>query len=306
MNTTKICAIFPGQGSQYVGMGKDLYENFLIAKKIYDEACEILGFDIKKISFEGSEEDLKKTSITQPAVLLHSIVCLELFKIFKNEKFNLVMGHSLGEYTALYASGVFDFPTVLKLVKKRGELMEKAGKERPGTMAAIIGLSEEKIKEVCKKISGICVPANFNSPNQIVIAGEVAAVKEACEILRKEKAKVVLLPVSGAFHSPLMESAYLEFKEYLFQFNFNTPTIPIIMNASGEICEDIEAIKRDLEIQIISPVLWEKSVKRATDSGCQIFYEIGPGKILSNLVKKIEEKAIVYNLGKKEDFYQNN
>ncbi len=302
MSTKKICAMFPGQGSQYVGMGKDLYENFSLAKKIYDEACEILRFNIKKISFEGSEEDLKKTSITQPAILLHSIVCLELFKTFKNEKFDLVMGHSLGEYTALYANGVFDFPTVLKLVKKRGELMEKAGKERPGIMAAIIGLPEEKIKDTCEKVSGICVLANFNAPNQIVIAGEIVAVKEVCEILAKEKAKVVMLPVSGAFHSPLMESAYLEFKEYLLQFNFNTPKIPIIMNTSGEVCEDIEVIKRNLEIQIISPVLWEKSVKKAVDSGFQTFYEIGPGKILSSLVKKTEEKVMVCNFGKKEDF----
>ncbi|MEO0096723.1 MAG: ACP S-malonyltransferase [candidate division WOR-3 bacterium] len=300
---TKICAVFPGQGSQYVGMGKDLYENFPIAKKIYDEACEILGFDIKRISFEGSEEDLKRTSITQPAVLLHSIVCLELFKTFKNEKFDLVMGHSLGEYTALYASGVFDFPTVLKLVKKRGELMEKAGKERAGTMAAVIGLSEEKIKEVCKKVSGICVPANFNSPFQIVIAGEISAVKEAYEILTKEKLKVVMLPVSGAFHSPLMEPAYLEFKEYLYQFNFNVPQIPIIMNATGEISNDVSTIKKNLEIQIISPVLWKKSVEAAINYGCQTFYEIGPGKVLSSLVKKTEEKAIVYNFGKKEDFF---
>uniref|UniRef100_A0A7V4CI52 Malonyl CoA-acyl carrier protein transacylase n=1 Tax=candidate division WOR-3 bacterium TaxID=2052148 RepID=A0A7V4CI52_UNCW3 len=298
----KICALFPGQGSQYVGMGRDLYDNFPIAKKIYDEACEILGFDIKKISFEGNEEDLKRTSITQPAVLLHSIVCLELFKTFKNEKFDLVMGHSLGEYTALYASGVFDFFTVLKLVKKRGELMEKAGKERPGTMAAVIGLSEDKIKEVCKKVSGICVPANFNSPSQIVIAGDVSAVKEAYEILTKEKAKVIMLPVSGAFHSPLMEPAYLEFKEYLFQFNFNAPQIPIIMNATGELCNDVNTIKRNLEIQIISPVLWKKSVETAINYGCETFYELGPGKVLTSLVKKTEEKAVVYNLGKKEDF----
>ncbi|MEO0113627.1 MAG: ACP S-malonyltransferase [candidate division WOR-3 bacterium] len=301
----KICALFPGQGSQYVGMGKDLYDNFPIAKKIYDEACEILGFDIKKISFEGNEEDLKRTSITQPAVLLHSIVCLELFKTFKNEKFDLVMGHSLGEYTALYASGVFDFFTVLKLVKKRGELMEKAGKERPGTMAAVIGLSEDKIKEVCKKVSGICVPANFNSPSQIVIAGDVSAVKEAYEILTKEKAKVIMLPVSGAFHSPLMEPAYLEFKEYLFQFNFNAPQIPIIMNATGELCNDVNTIKRNLEIQIISPVLWKKSVETAINYGCETFYELGPGKVLTSLVKKTEEKAVVYNLGKKEDFSSN-
>ncbi|MEO0087896.1 MAG: ACP S-malonyltransferase [candidate division WOR-3 bacterium] len=301
----KICALFPGQGSQYVGMGRDLYDNFPIAKKIYDEACEILGFDIKKISFEGNEEDLKRTSITQPAVLLHSIVCLELFKTFKNEKFDLVMGHSLGEYTALYASGVFDFFTVLKLVKKRGELMEKAGKERPGTMAAVIGLSEDKIKEVCKKVSGICVPANFNSPSQIVIAGDVSAVKEAYEILTKEKAKVIMLPVSGAFHSPLMEPAYLEFKEYLFQFNFNAPQIPIIMNATGELCNDVNTIKRNLEIQIISPVLWKKSVETAINYGCETFYELGPGKVLTSLVKKTEEKAVVYNLGKKEDFSSN-
>jgi len=301
----KICALFPGQGSQYVGMGRDLYDNFPIAKKIYDEACEILGFDIKKISFEGNEEDLKRTSVTQPAVLLHSIVCLELFKTFKNEKFDLVMGHSLGEYTALYASGVFDFFTVLKLVKKRGELMEKAGKERPGTMAAVIGLSEDKIKEVCKKVSGICVPANFNSPSQIVIAGDVSAVKEAYEILTKEKAKVIMLPVSGAFHSPLMEPAYLEFKEYLFQFNFNAPQIPIIMNATGELCNDVNTIKRNLEIQIISPVLWKKSVETAINYGCETFYELGPGKVLTSLVKKTEEKAVVYNLGKKEDFSSN-
>ncbi|MCS7249789.1 MAG: ACP S-malonyltransferase [candidate division WOR-3 bacterium] len=301
----KICALFPGQGSQYVGMGKDLYEEFSIAKRIYDEACEILNFDIKKISFEGSEEELKRTSITQPAVLIHSIASLEIFKSLKDEKFDLVMGHSLGEYTALYASGVFDFPTVLKLVKKRGELMEKAGKERAGTMAAVIGLSEEKIKEVCKKVSGICVPANFNSPSQIVIAGEVSAVKEAYEILTKEKVKVVMLPVSGAFHSPLMEPAYLEFKEYLTQFNFNKPKIPIVMNANGEVCENIEIIKKNLEIQMISPVLWKKSVETAINYGCQIFYEIGPGKILSGLVKKTEERAIIYNFSKKEDFLSN-
>lgn len=302
----KICAVFPGQGSQYVGMGKDLYENFPIAKRIYDEACEILDFDIRKISFEGNEEELKRTSITQPAVLVHSIACLEIYKSLKNKRFDLVMGHSLGEYTALYASSVFDFPTVLKLVKKRGELMEKAGKEREGTMAAVIGLSEEEVKEVCKKVSGICVPANFNSPSQIVIAGEVSAIKEAYEMLTKEKVKVVMLPVSGAFHSPLMEPAYLEFKEYLSQFNFNTPKIPIVMNATGEICEEINMIKKNLEIQIISPVLWKKSVENAINYGCQIFYEIGPGKILSSLIKKTAEKAVIYNFSKKEDFITNN
>ncbi len=298
----KIGAIFPGQGSQYVGMGKDLYENFSLAKKFYDEACEILNFDIKKISFEGNEEELRKTSITQPAVLLHSIVCLELLKELKKESFDLVMGHSLGEYTALYCAGVFDFPTVLKLVRKRGELMEKAGQKKPGTMAAIIGSSEEKIKEICKKVSGVCVLANYNSPSQIVIAGEINAVKEACELLKKEAVKVVMLPVSGAFHSPLLESAYLEFKEYLSQFNFCEPKIPIVMNATGEICYDKKIIKKNLEIQIISPVLWYKSIKTAFDYGCRVFYEIGPGKVLSGLVKKTEEKAIVYNFGKKEDF----
>lgn len=299
----KICAIFPGQGSQYVGMGKDLYENFSLAKELYEEGCEILGFDIRKISFEGSEEELRRTSITQPAVLLHSIVCLELYKNLKKDKFDLVMGHSLGEYTALYCAGVFDFSTVLKVVKKRGELMEKAGKEKAGTMAAIIGLKEEKIKEVCEKVSGICVLANYNTPSQIVIAGEVSAVKEAMELLKKEGAiKVVMLSVSGAFHSPLLESAYLEFKDYLSQFNFADPKIPIVMNVSGEICDNKEAIRKNLETQIISPVLWHKSVKTAFNYGCPIFYEIGPGKVLGGLVKKTEEAAIVYNFGKKEDF----
>ncbi len=292
--------IFPGQASQFVGMGKDLYESFPEARRVYDEAVKILGMDIKSLSFFGPEEELRKTYITQPAVLVHSIAVLEILRN-KNIHPEIAFGHSLGEYTALYCAGVFDFSSVLKIVKRRGELMFSEGEKNPGTMAAIVGLSEEKVKEICERVKGIVVPANFNAPDQIVISGEIAAVKDAIEEAKKEGAlKVIPLPVSGAFHSPLLKNSGEEFKEFLKGFTFQDARFPVIMS-SGDITTNSSEIKARLFEQLTNPVLFTTMVKRAKEKGLTKFWEIGPGKVLQGLVRRIDKELTVLPFGKKED-----
>lgn len=297
----KIAFVFPGQASQYVGMGKDLYENSSIAREIFDQAEEILGFELKRLCFEGPEEDLKQTKITQPAIFVHSYIISRLLdgKI----KADMSAGHSLGEYSALVYAGVLSFEDALRIVKLRGELMQKAGEENPGTMAAIVGLDYEKVKKLCEEVKdGIVQPANFNTPEQIVISGEVNAVRKAMELAQKFGAKMVKeLIVSGAFHSPLMESAKEELKKALDEVKFNKPSIPVYFNVTANPSHEPEEIKNLLYLQITSPVLWSQIIKNMISNGAMKFYEIGPGKVLQGLIKRIDSSVEVSGFDKFED-----
>ncbi len=298
----KYCYIFPGQGSQYVGMGKDLYDKFSEVKEIYDRAETILGIPLKRLSFEGPETDLRNTNNTQPAILVLSIACFEVLKK-KNIMPSLACGHSLGEYSALYCAGVLKFDSVLKLVRERGELMFNEGLKKPGAMAAIIGLGDDVVIELCKASSGVVVPANFNAPGQIVISGEPSAVKSVCEQASAKGAlKAVMLPVSGAFHSPLLVESAEHYKNYLKSFEFGAPSFPIIPNRTGELTSDLLAIRQALEEQLINPVLWTKTINSAVSAGFSDFLEVGPGRVLSGLLKRIAPTAKFSCVGKVEDF----
>ncbi len=297
----KIAFVFPGQASQYVGMGKDLYENNQLAREIFDKAEEILGFELKKICFEGPEEELKQTKITQPAIFVHSYIVSKLLD--DKLKADMTAGHSLGEYTALVYAGVLSFEDGLRIVKLRGELMQKAGEERPGTMSAIIGLDDESVKKICEEVKdGIVQPANFNAPGQIVISGEVDAVRKAMELAQKAGAKMVKeLVVSGAFHSPLMESAKEELKKALDEIEFKKPSIPVYFNVTAKPTFDVEEIKNLLYHQITSPVLWSQIVLNMANDGVKKFYEIGPGKVLQGLIKRIVQDVEISGFDKLEE-----
>ncbi|MFB0509665.1 MAG: ACP S-malonyltransferase [bacterium] len=297
----KIAFLFPGQGSQFVGMGKDLYDRFSIAKNIYDRAEAVLGMEVKKLSFEGPEEELRKTYITQPAILVNS---LAVFEILKNKgiKPELGAGHSLGEYSALYAAEALDFESVLKIVKKRGELMFNEGLKNPGTMAAIIGLNDEAVLDLCREVEGTVVAANFNAPGQVAISGEIEAVKKAAELAKTKGAlKAVMLPVSGAFHSPLLNNSAQEFKKFLDDFTINDPKFPIIPNVSGEPVNTADEIRKALENQLINPVLWTKTIQTAKNLGFNRFFEVGPGKVLCGLLKRIDNSLTGIPVGRIEE-----
>lgn len=297
----KHCFLFPGQGSQYVGMGKDLYDKYSIVKEIYDQAEIILDIPIKELSFEGPENELRNTNITQPAILVHSIACAEILKK-KNITAGLVCGHSLGEYSALYCIGVMSFETVLKLVKRRGELMFAEGLKKPGAMAAIIGLSDDVICDLCKDSSGVVATANFNAPGQTVISGEPAAVKQVCDQASAKGAiKAIMLPVSGAFHSPLLKESAESYKAYLRSFEFHPPMFPIIPNLTGTATEELSEIRLALEDQLINPVLWTKTILSANRLGFTKFIEVGPGRVLSGLVKRIASDLTTVAVGKVEE-----
>jgi len=278
--------VFPGQGSQFPGMGKDLYDRFELAKKLFLTANKILGFDISEIIFNGSKDDLKETKITQPAIYIHSVILSKIMGDKFNPKF--VAGHSLGELSALTAIGTISYEDGLKLVSKRAFAMQNACENVPGTMAAILGLEDKIVEQVCEEINGKVVTANYNCPGQIVVSGEIKAVEIACEKLKLLNAKrTLMLPVGGAFHSPLMESAKNEFKNEIELIKFNNPICPIYQNFTASPVFNPFDIKKNLIEQITSPVKWTHTIKNMSLDGANEFIELGPGKVLQGLVKKI-------------------
>lgn len=280
----KAC-VFPGQGSQFTGMGKDLYENSETARTLFDKACEVLGFDIKTIMFEGPDEALKATKVTQPAVFLHSVAAALCDPDFKPQ---MVAGHSLGEFSALAASGAIAFEDALRLVSVRAQAMQACCEKVPGKMAAIIGLPNEKVEEICAGIEGLVIPANYNCDGQIVISGESGAVDEACAKMKEVGAKRALpLAVSGAFHSPLMEPARAELAKAIEATEFKTPSCPVYQNVSAKAETDPAVIKANLLLQLTSPVRWTQSVKNMFKDGADSFTEYGPGTVLQGLIKRI-------------------
>lgn len=287
--------VFPGQGSQFVGMGKDLYENNALAKELFDKADEILGFNITDIMFAGTDEQLKQTNVTQPAVFLHSVIsALCLGDDFKPA---MVAGHSLGEFSALVAASALSFEDGLKLVAARANAMQKACEANPGTMAAIIGLSDEKVEEVCSEVSAdgqIVVAANYNCPGQLVISGNVEAVNAACEKLKEAGAKRALpLKVGGAFHSPLMQPAKDELQAAIEQTEFAAPSCPVYQNVDAKAHTDAAEIKANLTAQLTSPVRWTASVQAMIAAGADDFTECGPGKALQGMIGRIDKNVAV-------------
>lgn len=277
--------VFPGQGSQFPGMAKELYDTNATAKEMLDKANDILGFRITDIMFSGTPEDLKQTKVTQPAIFLHSVVLAKCYEGFNPD---MVAGHSLGEFSALAAAGAMEFEEALKLVSIRARAMQKACEIKPSTMAAIIALPTEKVEEICASCNGIVVPANYNCDGQIVISGEIEAVNEACEKMKAAGAKrALVLPVGGAFHSPLMEPARMELAEGIEKAVFNTPVCPVYQNVTALPSTDPTTIKQNLLTQLTSPVRWTQSVKNMVADGAGYFMEIGPGTVLQGLVKKI-------------------
>ena len=282
--------IFPGQGSQFVGMGKDLYESSPLAKSLFDEANHILGFAITDIMFAGDEESLKQTRVTQPAIFLHSVIQRQVL----GEAFtpDMVAGHSLGEFSALVASGVLTFEQGLRLVAKRAEAMQKACEVERGTMAAILGLDDAVVEQVCKDTEGVVTPANYNCPGQLVISGAYEAVEQACETLKAAGAKrALILPVGGAFHSALMKPAEEELAKAIGEITFQKPLCPIYQNVTTTAMTDPETIKKNLIAQLTAPVKWTQSVQQMIQDGATTFIELAPGKVLQGLVKKINKEV---------------
>ena len=282
--------VFPGQGAQFVGMGKDLYDNSEKAKELFEKANDILGFRITDIMFEGSDEDLKQTKVTQPAVFLHSVISALVADEFKPD---VVAGHSLGEFSALVANGTLSFEDGLSLVYKRALAMQKACEVNPSTMAAILGLSDEDVEKLCDSVEGV-VAANYNCPGQLVISGSKEGIEKACEAAKEAGAKRALpLPVGGGFHSPMMEPARVELAEAIESTTFSTPKCPVYQNVSTTAVTDIEEIKKNLIAQLTAPVKWTQSVQNMVADGVTDFIECGPGKVLQGLVKKINRASNV-------------
>lgn len=281
--------VFPGQGAQFTGMGKPLYDGSEQARAMFQKANAILGFDITDVMFNGSEYDLKQTNVTQPAVFLHSVVLAALYPNFAPE---MVAGHSLGEFSALVASGALSFEDGLTLVSKRAHAMQKACEKKPSTMAAIIGLDDATIEKVCKETEGIVVPANYNCPGQLVISGEVHAVNDACTALKAAGAKRALpLKVGGAFHSPIMEPARQELAEAIEKTQFSQPKCPIYQNVDAKPHTNPDEIKKNLLLQLTSPVRWTQIVQAMIADGATSFVELGPGNVLQNLIKKTNKEV---------------
>ena len=284
--------IFPGQGAQYVGMGMDLYEKSPLAKDLFETANSILGFSITDIMFQGTDDDLKQTRVTQPAIFLHSVI---LSKVLGNQfKPDMVAGHSLGEFSALVANGTLQFEDGLTLVSKRALAMQKACEIIPSTMAAVLGLEDSIVEKICTDISGVVVPANYNCPGQLVISGDIEAVNAACEALKAAGAKrALVLPVGGAFPSPLMEPAREELAAAIENTVFSQPSCAIYQNVPTTAVKDAATIKENLIVQLTAPVKWTQSVENMVKDGATHFTEVGPGKVLQGLVKKIHKEAEV-------------
>ncbi len=286
--------VFPGQGAQFPGMGKDLYENFDKARIMFESANEILGFRITDIMFEGTADELKQTKVTQPAIFLHSVILALNTEDFKPD---MVAGHSLGEFSALVANQSLSFEDGLKLVAARANAMQKACEANPSTMAAILALDDDKVEEICESIDEVVVPANYNCPGQLVISGSNKGIDIACEKMKEAGAKRAMpLPVGGAFHSPLMEPARKELEEAIMNTQFSNPICPVYQNATALPATDIEVIKENLIAQLTAPVKWTQSVQKMIADGATEFIESGPGKVLQGLVKKINREAEVRSI----------
>ena len=284
--------LFPGQGAQYPGMGKALYDRFDQAKKMFKASDEILGFELSKILFEGSKEELQQTRVTQPAIYVHSVIsAVAMGNDFKPDA---VAGHSLGEFSALTAAQVIDFESGLKLVSKRAGAMQKACDHTQGTMAAVLGLEDDKVEEICEQTTGLVVAANYNCPGQLVISGAIDAVEAACETLKAEGARrVLILPVNGAFHSPLMDPAKQELAQAIDATSFSDPICPVYQNTTAMGVTDSIEIQKNLIAQLTAPVRWTQSIQAMIDEGVSEFMELGPGKVLQGLVKKISPEVMV-------------
>ena len=282
--------VFPGQGSQFSGMGKDLYTNVPAAKELFEKANEILGFRITDIMFEGTDEELKQTFVTQPAVFLHSVIMAKaLGEEFKPD---MVAGHSLGEFSALVAAGALDFEDGLRLVAKRAAAMQQACEAQPSTMAAVLGLDDKVVEDICAEVDGVVVAANYNCPGQLVISGSIEAVDAACERLKAAGARRALrLPVGGAFHSPLMEPAKVELQAAIEAAPFKTPICPVYQNVDAKPYTDPEQIKANLIAQLTAPVRWTYIVQNMLADGADSFVELGPGAVLQGLIKKVSREA---------------
>ncbi len=291
--------VFPGQGAQFPGMGKAYYDNSAFAKKLFEQANELLDLRISDIMFSGTEDDLKQTKVTQPSIFLHSIIA---FKSIIHTKPDMVAGHSLGEFSALVANGVLSFEDALKLVSLRAQAMQKACEQTPSTMAAVLGLSDEQVNDICKQVQDetgeIVVPANYNCPGQLVISGSVKGVEAACERLKMAGAKrALLLPVGGAFHSPLMEPARQELQQAIENTRFNAPYCPVYQNVVARGVVDKNEIKQNLIDQLTGAVKWKQCVEAMINDGASKFTEIGPGKVLQGLIQKINKNVSTEGVG---------
>ena len=283
--------VFPGQGAQFVGMGKDLYENNPVAKEMFDKANEILGFNITDLMFNGTDEDLRQTKVTQPAIFLHSVILAKTM----GDDFNpdMVAGHSLGEFSALVAAGALSFEDGLRLVSARAQAMQKACEKTPSTMAAVLALPDARVEELCASVTeGVVVPANYNCPGQIVISGSIEGVDAACAKMLEAGAKRALkLKVGGAFHSPLMEPARAELADAIAHTDFHAPKCPVYQNVNAEPQTDPETIKKNLIAQLTAPVRWTQTIQNMIAAGADTFVEVGPGAVLQGLVKKINKEV---------------
>ena len=288
--------VFPGQGAQFPGMGKDLYEAYPLAKELFEKANEKLGFRITDIMFDGTAEQLKQTAVTQPAVFLHSVIAS---KVLTSDEPQMVAGHSLGEYSALVACGALRFEDALKLVSARAHAMQKACELQESAMAAVLGLPDDRVDEICQHItSHVVVAANFNCPGQVVISGSVEGVDAACEALKANGAKrAIRLQVGGAFHSPLMKPAAEELQEAIVATEFMKPSCPIYQNVNAYPQTDPELIRQNLLLQLTAPVRWTQTVRNMIVDGASVFYEFGPGEVLSGLIRKIDPEANIGKLG---------